>query len=151
MPPRCQRRCQVCEKEESKYNCPKCPMLYCSVTCYKTHKESNCGPEVSTSTTKNRDTSSDGSNSRESLEEPKPLRPLTSLKWPYVPEESAYPDPLERDDPKPLQPRHYEAIGQLVIFIFSPVMIVIFFGSYFTCHSSSPGLVPQPSKHSQLY
>ena len=40
-----------------------------------------------------------------------PLRPLTSLKWPYVPEESAYPDPLKRDDPKPLQTAQYEAIG----------------------------------------
>jgi hypothetical protein len=40
-----------------------------------------------------------------------PLRPLTSLKWPYVAEESAYPDPLKRDDPKPLQMRQYEAIG----------------------------------------
>lgn len=40
-----------------------------------------------------------------------PLRPLTSLKWPYVPEESAYPDPLKRDDPKPLQLHQYEAIG----------------------------------------
>lgn len=40
-----------------------------------------------------------------------PLRPLTSLKWPYVPEESAYPDPLKRDDPKPLQTRQYEAIA----------------------------------------
>jgi len=40
-----------------------------------------------------------------------PLRPLTSLKWPYVPEESAYPDPLKRDDPKPLQLHQYEAIA----------------------------------------
>ncbi len=40
-----------------------------------------------------------------------PLRPLTSLKWPYFPEESAYPDPLKRDDPKPLQTVQYEAIG----------------------------------------
>jgi len=40
-----------------------------------------------------------------------PLRPLTSLKWPYVPEESAYPDPLKRDDPKPLQTAQYEAIA----------------------------------------
>lgn len=41
-----------------------------------------------------------------------PLRPLTSLKWPYVPEESAYPDPLKRDDPKSLQLPQYEAIGR---------------------------------------
>lgn len=42
-----------------------------------------------------------------------PLRPLASLRWPYVPEESAYPDPLKRDDPKPLQVPQYEAIGAL--------------------------------------
>ena len=40
-----------------------------------------------------------------------PLRSLTSLKWPFVPEETAYPDPLKRDDPKPLQTAQYEAIG----------------------------------------
>lgn len=42
---------------------------------------------------------------------PKPLRPLTSLTWPYVPEASAFPDPLKRNDPKDLQLRQYEAIG----------------------------------------
>lgn len=42
---------------------------------------------------------------------PPPLRPLTSLKWPYIPEEPAYPDPLKRDDPKTLQIHQYEAIG----------------------------------------
>lgn len=45
------------------------------------------------------------------LEDPKPLIPLTALKWPYIPEESAYPDPLKRDDPKVLQLHQYEAIG----------------------------------------
>ncbi|KAH9961534.1 hypothetical protein BC827DRAFT_1131452, partial [Russula dissimulans] len=39
------------------------------------------------------------------------LRPLSSLKWPFVPEETAYPDPLKRDDPKPLQTAQYEAIA----------------------------------------
>jgi hypothetical protein len=37
------------------------------------------------------------------LEDPKPLIPLTSLNWPYVPDESSYPDPLKRDEPKTLQ------------------------------------------------
>lgn len=46
------------------------------------------------------------------LEPEKPLRSLASLKWPYVPEESAFPDPLKRDDPKPLQLPQYEAIGR---------------------------------------
>jgi zinc finger HIT domain-containing protein 3 len=45
------------------------------------------------------------------------LRPLTSLKWPYVPEESAYADPLRRDDPKVVQPSQYEAIGNSSLFI----------------------------------
>lgn len=45
------------------------------------------------------------------LDDEPPLRPLVSLKWPYVPEESAFPDPLQRDDPKPLQTRQYESIG----------------------------------------
>lgn len=45
------------------------------------------------------------------LQDPAPLRPLTALKWPYVPDTSAYPDPLTRDDPKPLQLHQYEAIG----------------------------------------
>lgn len=47
-----------------------------------------------------------------------PLRPLTSLKWPYLPEESAYPDPLKRDDPKALQTAQYEAIGSAKFFSF---------------------------------
>ena len=42
---------------------------------------------------------------------PTPLRPLTSLKWPYVPDESAFPDPLKKNDPKTLQLSQYEAIG----------------------------------------
>jgi hypothetical protein len=56
------------------------------------------------------------------LSDPPVLRPLTSLKWPYVPEESAYPDPLKRDDPKVLQLRQYEAIG-----VFYPVLRHYFF------------------------
>ncbi|THV05384.1 hypothetical protein K435DRAFT_790202 [Dendrothele bispora CBS 962.96] len=81
------------------------------------HIKSSCGLGSSTSTTDsqnpplNESTRPSSSIEDETLEEPEPLRPLTSLKWPYVPEESAYPDPLARDDPKPLQLRHYEAIA----------------------------------------
>ncbi|KAJ7762457.1 hypothetical protein B0H16DRAFT_1674096 [Mycena metata] len=82
-------KCQICSVNESKYTCSGCATLYCSVPCYKKHKEPD----------------EDGD------ENPPPLRPLTSLKWPYVPEESAYPDPLKRDDPKPLQTYQYEAIA----------------------------------------
>ena len=55
----------------------------------------------------------------EPLTDPPVLRPLTSLKWPYVPEESAFPDPLKRDDPKVLQLRQYEAIGTASDEVFS--------------------------------
>ena len=49
----------------------------------------------------------------------KPLRKLTSLKWPYVPDEPSYPDPLKRDDPKPLNLAQYEAIGERLSLIFT--------------------------------
>ena len=53
----------------------------------------------------------------QNIETGEPLRPLTSLKWPYVPEESAYPDPLKRDDPKVAQLAQYEAIGISPLFV----------------------------------
>ncbi|EDR29202.1 hypothetical protein EDI_033090 [Entamoeba dispar SAW760] len=31
------RQCEICGKE-SKYQCPKCNILYCSIDCYKAHK-----------------------------------------------------------------------------------------------------------------
>jgi hypothetical protein len=39
------------------------------------------------------------------------LRPLTSLRWPYVEDVPSHPDPLKRDDPKALSLPQYEAIG----------------------------------------
>ncbi|KAI0745273.1 hypothetical protein C8Q76DRAFT_789679 [Earliella scabrosa] len=130
MPPPKRASCQVCVSTESKYTCAKCSILYCSVACYKKHKESCGGPRTTSSTPKTSvlepgvtdDSSSEvlagpSSTSPEKREKPlseeqePPLRPLASLRWPYVPEESAYPDPLKRDDPKPLQISQYEAIA----------------------------------------
>ncbi|KAI8893524.1 hypothetical protein BC833DRAFT_608102 [Globomyces pollinis-pini] len=34
--------CVVCELQESKYKCPKCLAKYCSVICYRIHKQSPC-------------------------------------------------------------------------------------------------------------
>ena len=31
--------CEICKKEEYKYNCPKCKIKTCSVSCVKTHKK----------------------------------------------------------------------------------------------------------------
>ena len=34
------KKCLICEAE-SQYRCPTCMIRYCSVGCFKTHKESN--------------------------------------------------------------------------------------------------------------
>ncbi|KAG8758327.1 hypothetical protein FRC12_010042 [Ceratobasidium sp. 428] len=47
----------------------------------------------------------------EKLADPKPLRTLASLKWPYVPEPPSFIDPVTRNDPKPLTLAQYEAIA----------------------------------------
>ncbi|KAI8602436.1 zinc finger HIT domain-containing protein 3 [Dissophora ornata] len=34
--------CGVCETDPSKYKCPTCTLPYCSLVCYKKHKETPC-------------------------------------------------------------------------------------------------------------
>merc|ERR1712098_760588 len=39
--------CEVCRIQEKKYKCPTCKIFYCSLGCFKTHKESQirrCSP-----------------------------------------------------------------------------------------------------------
>ncbi|KAG8747800.1 hypothetical protein FRC10_011245 [Ceratobasidium sp. 414] len=50
-------------------------------------------------------------NEGEKLVDPKPLRTLASLKWPYVPEPPSFVDPVTKNDPKPLALTQYEAIA----------------------------------------
>ncbi|KAI0319008.1 hypothetical protein OF83DRAFT_871449 [Amylostereum chailletii] len=113
--------CQVCSTSESRYTCSKCPAVYCSVPCYKKHRglllAQSCGGGAEQKQT-NAETPvqapselTRGSQDEETILEETPLRPLTSLNWPYVPEASAYPDPLKRDDPKTLQVHQYESIA----------------------------------------
>ncbi|KZV65338.1 hypothetical protein PENSPDRAFT_677433 [Peniophora sp. CONT] len=90
MPPRSREKCGVCRENISKYSCPKCSLLYCSIPCFKSHK---------------------GSAFARLIPAP-PLRRLASLNWPYVPDEPSHPDPLKRDDPKPLNMRQYESIAR---------------------------------------
>ncbi|TFK44232.1 hypothetical protein BDQ12DRAFT_640695 [Crucibulum laeve] len=130
MPPHSREpaKCQICNTNESKYTCSQCYVFYCSVTCFKKHKADSCTLKTSAernnnatnaqpvaaqpeSTTESSAIKSGDPDDEPPLEEPKQLRPLTSLNWPYVPEESAYPDPLKRDDPKTLQLHQYEAIA----------------------------------------
>ncbi|XP_067866424.1 zinc finger HIT domain-containing protein 3 isoform X2 [Heterodontus francisci] len=41
--------CCVCEEQLPKYRCPRCDLRYCSVRCYKKHKD-DCKPQESGST-----------------------------------------------------------------------------------------------------
>ncbi|KAI0058130.1 hypothetical protein BV25DRAFT_1868308 [Artomyces pyxidatus] len=117
MPPQRHVQCQICQSNVSKYSCSKCLVLYCSVPCYKQHKGTACStseasqsipPDTPASPEKPAGSiATDEGGAQEQIT----LRPLTSLNWPYVPEESAYPDPLKRDDPKALQLCQYEAIA----------------------------------------
>lgn len=37
--------CEICTSEKSKYCCPRCSVLYCSLACYKSQKHSDCSEE----------------------------------------------------------------------------------------------------------
>ncbi|XWS36534.1 hypothetical protein CRYUN_Cryun20dG0093000 [Craigia yunnanensis] len=42
------RQCQVCNQAQSKYKCPSCLVPYCSLACFKRHKETPCMKPEST-------------------------------------------------------------------------------------------------------
>ncbi|XP_014662217.1 PREDICTED: zinc finger HIT domain-containing protein 3-like [Priapulus caudatus] len=35
-------KCQVCSAQRQRYRCPTCRIPYCSVACFKVHKENRC-------------------------------------------------------------------------------------------------------------
>ncbi|OAY34745.1 zinc finger HIT domain-containing protein 3 [Manihot esculenta] len=41
------KQCQVCNEAQSKYKCPSCLAPYCSLVCFKKHKEIPCAKPVS--------------------------------------------------------------------------------------------------------
>ncbi|KAG9451873.1 hypothetical protein H6P81_004777 [Aristolochia fimbriata] len=36
------RQCEICKEAQSKYKCPSCLVPYCSLACFKKHKEIPC-------------------------------------------------------------------------------------------------------------
>ncbi|XP_065873023.1 uncharacterized protein [Euphorbia lathyris] len=40
------KQCQVCKDAQSKYKCPSCLIPYCSLGCFKKHKETPCAKPV---------------------------------------------------------------------------------------------------------
>eukprot|EP01134_Creolimax_fragrantissima_P005191 CFRG5191T1 len=49
--------CGVCNQSLSKYKCPKCEIRYCSIPCFKKHKETPCVSDSVISDTSNTTTS----------------------------------------------------------------------------------------------
>lgn len=43
------RKCEVCDEVQSKYKCPTCLIPYCSLLCFKKHKEIPCVKPVASS------------------------------------------------------------------------------------------------------
>ncbi|KAF8813963.1 hypothetical protein BYT27DRAFT_7083336 [Phlegmacium glaucopus] len=128
-------QCQICKEQTPKYTCAQCLIAYCSVSCYKNHKGATCWkvviPHASLATnTFPDDTSENASEEEPPVTSPTPLRPLTSLKWPYVADESAFPDPLKKNGPKALHLSQYEAIAT------SPII-----RNFFFTHKSFPELL----------
>ncbi|KFK29428.1 hypothetical protein AALP_AA7G133200 [Arabis alpina] len=48
MCPRVAQTCEICDKVVSKYKCPSCLIPYCSLACFKIHKETPCAKPSST-------------------------------------------------------------------------------------------------------
>ncbi|CAO3630153.1 unnamed protein product [Cunninghamella blakesleeana] len=46
------KRCTICQEGISKYKCSTCRIPYCSLVCYKTHKETPCQKVLSQETEK---------------------------------------------------------------------------------------------------
>ncbi|KAL5523522.1 hypothetical protein ACEPAG_7695 [Sanghuangporus baumii] len=89
------------------------PVIEAGATLAPGSAESSSRPRRETSSNPNRpDSPSSGVRTRTRAPTPRALRKLTSLKWPYVPDMPSYPDPLTRDDPKPLTLGQYESIAR---------------------------------------
>ncbi|CED83374.1 Zinc finger, HIT-type [Phaffia rhodozyma] len=126
--------CQICKTNASKYKCSTCQVVYCSVPCFKKHKEESCShlpppsetsPPVSSVSlpTSTPTSTSDpkplpvpitSTSLPEPPSEPIPLRPLSSLNWPVNSDGNEWEgsgNPLDRDLPKPLQREDLMAIA----------------------------------------
>ncbi|GAA5979859.1 hypothetical protein JCM5350_005520 [Sporobolomyces pararoseus] len=104
--------CKVCNKKDAgKYRCPLDHVDYCSVVCFKQHKEKSCRSESTyvppplplLAPTNERDD--------DDKEDDRPRKRLRDLVWPAEPNPILWEDPLQRDDVKPLRPFEYEAIA----------------------------------------
>ncbi|SCZ87830.1 BZ3500_MvSof-1268-A1-R1_Chr2-3g05298 [Microbotryum saponariae] len=144
MPPKLPKlpKCAICQTAAAgKYRCPIDDVDYCTVKCFKEHKEEGCTGSTKPATTEDAikdgataDLTSTGTptakvepDKKEPVPDPtpqeqvkhtlkleaddRPRKKLKDLRWPPEPDASIFLDPLARDDVKPLRRREYEAIA----------------------------------------
>ncbi|PLW28187.1 hypothetical protein PCASD_24051 [Puccinia coronata f. sp. avenae] len=113
MPKQDRTTCAVCNVEKFKYKCPNDQVPYCSVTCFKAHKEqAGCPGRRSSKPT-------DASSVAEEIAAPvvpaapTKLKPLKDAQWPAVDEErlAVFSDPLRKDEIKPIRQHEWEQIA----------------------------------------
>ncbi|RSH83215.1 uncharacterized protein EHS24_006882 [Apiotrichum porosum] len=128
MGPKATPSCGLCS-QPSKYRCSACPVRYCSVACYKKHKETCVATTAAaTASAPSLEPASAPATSEQAAAPPfdapkadplapavdappPPLRALAGLRWPPEPDASVFQDPLKRDDPKPLRHAELERIA----------------------------------------
>eukprot|EP00729_Bicosta_minor_P001254 gene1254-28479_t len=59
-------KCGVCNEAPPKYKCPTCLLRYCSVPCFKSHKQKPCSPPLPHTATRPRDSGGGSSSSSSS-------------------------------------------------------------------------------------
>ncbi|BGP56585.1 hypothetical protein JCM8202_000229 [Rhodotorula sphaerocarpa] len=101
--------CKVCSKANSgRYTCPVDHIPYCSVACFKQHKQDGC---FSTATYQPPPRPILPVQEEPKYDDDRPRKRLKDLHWPAEPDPTLWDDPLQRDDVKPLRHSELEAVA----------------------------------------
>ncbi|KIW06309.1 uncharacterized protein PV09_02774 [Verruconis gallopava] len=73
------RKCEVCHDLESKYKCPQCELRYCSLNCFKLHKQLHESSTDANASSALRDESSAPSVQPHRTQQPAKVDPYTAL------------------------------------------------------------------------
>ncbi|OWZ32476.1 hypothetical protein C343_03112 [Cryptococcus neoformans C23] len=152
--------CAVCSQHPPKYRCSSCPLRYCSVSCYKAHKnQCNAVTQQQSAIHPTEPLGSEigvlsqatvgavperVSNSEEHSMNNASLRPLVSLNWPPEPDPGLFTDPLLKDDPKPLRHEELLRIAQ------STSLRALLVDRTLICILQLLDTLPPPARHSAL-
>ncbi|GAA5880316.1 hypothetical protein JCM3774_006726 [Rhodotorula dairenensis] len=101
--------CKVCSKADSgRYSCPVDYIPYCSVACFKQHKQDGC---FSTAAYQPPPRPILPVKDEPKYDDDRPRKRLKDLHWPAEPDPTLWDDPLQRDEIKPMRHSELEAIA----------------------------------------